>query len=392
MDLATLSKSKLLLKCTELGITKCKSKTKPVLIQMIKTKLGVSKSNAPSTIDTPNISLLTIRVINRFKKICQTRLSELKNIPHFKIGSITIKYESICAFTSISTRKDNDSANKVRENVLWFVINNLENNPYGSSIVWSRFIHRVKSALVQIFEDTGANQVGYTCTLAAGRTNNYDFLIHRIDPSTLSNDSSKRIEFKFNTGKVTESPQFLSLSSKLNTSYAEFFYDSYVDRITDLYTLPRIDRSTYLSLVHTTTYLSHPWFKTIYDNESVDLNKKQLKKQLVDESIHIYLTTHYIPLLTPEVIANWNEKLATTQQDKTYMLYDVSKKIFIIDYISPMELTISKSTMTTRVNKSNHVHTLVFFTHKSTSIHMLLRWRNHAGVLNPAWQISIRRD
>jgi predicted secreted protein len=27
----------------------------------------------------------------------------------------------------------------------------------------------------------------------------------------------------------------------------------------------------------------------------------------------------------------------------------------------------------------------------STTFHLLLRWRNHKGILNPAWQISLKR-
>ena len=45
-----------------------------------------------------------------------------------------------------------------------------------------------------------------------------------------------------------------------------------------------------------------------------------------------------------------------------------------------------------KLKRGNHglFNTIIFY-NDYTEIHMLLRWRNHAGILNPAWQISIKR-
>ena len=45
-----------------------------------------------------------------------------------------------------------------------------------------------------------------------------------------------------------------------------------------------------------------------------------------------------------------------------------------------------------KLKSGNHglFNTIIFY-NDYTEIHMLLRWRNHAGILNPAWQISIKR-
>jgi hypothetical protein len=76
------------------------------------------------------------------------------------------------------------------------------------------------------------------------------------------------------------------------------------------------------------------------------------------------------------------------------MLYCPKEKKFYRDDITPEELTISEEHMGIQVGKNGNVHTLIFYTgeDKTTSINLLLRWRNHAGILNPAWQISINRS
>ena len=42
-------------------------------------------------------------------------------------------------------------------------------------------------------------------------------------------------------------------------------------------------------------------------------------------------------------------------------------------------------------NKDGLINTIVCSTKSDTKVNMLLRWRNHAGILNPAWQISLKR-
>lgn len=53
MDLSTLSKNELFIKCQELGITKCKSKTKKELLLLIESK-NASKNNVETTIENEN--------------------------------------------------------------------------------------------------------------------------------------------------------------------------------------------------------------------------------------------------------------------------------------------------------------------------------------------------
>jgi ATP phosphoribosyltransferase regulatory subunit HisZ len=78
-----------------------------------------------------------------------------------------------------------------------------------------------------------------------------------------------------------------------------------------------------------------------------------------------------------------NQKLIETQKNKVFLLWDT--KIFHIETIKPYELTCS----TIKNIKNNN--TIVLNTESKGEIHMLLRWKNHIGVLYPAWQISLKR-
>jgi hypothetical protein len=85
-----------------------------------------------------------------------------------------------------------------------------------------------------------------------------------------------------------------------------------------------------------------------------------------------------------------SKKLIDTQSQKIYMCYDPSKNNICTDFINDNELSIT-DIKELKKNKDGMIHTIVCSTKSNTIINMLLRWRNHAGILNPAWQISIKR-
>ena len=58
---------------------------------------------------------------------------------------------------------------------------------------------------------------------------------------------------------------------------------------------------------------------------------------------------------------------------------------FYLDKINMNELKVIST------NKIKNDNTIVMNTETSTKIFLLLRWRNHKGILNPAWQISLKR-
>jgi len=221
-----------------------------------------------------------------------------------------------------------------------------------------------------------------TCEIKAGRQHNYDFEINYYNGDKML--TSEKIEFKFGIDKITAGPQFLSLSSKFNTKYAEYFYDNYVGKISELYNIDKIDRETYLKYVHGNEYHKNRWFQYIYDNEEKYIKEKKI---LTDESIHNYVLQIY---KNNELdIDELRNKFVATQNEKIYMC--CKNYTFYFDTIDRDELYITYLKMKTLKNNKEYYNTIICKTDTDTEYHMLLRWRNHAGILLPAWQIKIVR-
>lgn len=330
-----------------------------------------------------------------FQHKCRERMSRVRRLPPFSHNKGVISYEDIFAYSSFAGREKNDANNKQRELIISAIINQEVPQEYQYSIVWRNFTQGLLGFVDKLFlEEPHSPITSISCKTMAGRNHNYDFLI----TAEFSNGAkeSKKVEFKFNAKRITGCPQFLSVSSKVNTSYAEYFYDNCVNQITELYGVTdTISRSVYLKSVHQTNYKKHNWFNSLYTQECEGDEKYKMKKTIVDNSIHEYLTEHYFVETNSmaELIEFWNTKFRDTQGDKIYMLYCPKEKKFYKDAITTEELTISEECMGIQTGREGNVNTLVFYTGKdrTTSIKLLLRWRNHAGVLNPAWQISIHR-
>jgi hypothetical protein len=335
--------------------------------------------------------------MNFLQKQIKKRLNYVKELPPFTIYNKQINYSSILFFKNTSNREQNDANNKIRETIIAAVINNEIPEQYYYSIVWYNFKQRLINFIISLFPLGETTESTYNCKTMAGRNYNYDFLVTQTNIH--GNQLQKKVEFKFNARGVTDCPQFLSLSTKQTDiqfnfpSYAEYFYDNYVEQITQMYSLTHIERTTYLKLVHQTNYDRHSWFSQLYSKEIEHIKDK---KKLVDESIHKYILELYIPNIE-EIVEQLKNKLVNTQSGKIYMIYSPLTKSFMKDEITQHELNINPENITIQSGSKDNIHTVIFHTARapeepdSTEIKLLLRWRNHAGVLNPAWQISIRR-
>ena len=167
-----------------------------------------------------------------------------------------------------------------------------------------------------------------------------------------------------------------------------------------------IPKEDYLSKVYTINYHIHPFFDNIYTYENVESLGFPLKKkkEIVDKSIHEYLlkltnisTTNDLlnyyslnnDILNENFVNKLQEKFITTQQNKKYICFHDNE--FHLDEIKIHELLINKDNFKLKRGRSTGLFNTIIFYNDYTEIHMLLRWRNHAGILNPAWQISIKR-
>ena len=323
------------------------------------------------------------------------KMIQINQLPDLSLQLNKTKYvinlDSIKLFKKFSDGKEkNDLNNKLRENIIKRIINsNIPDDYYKYSLEWFKLKDSINGFINKIVEDDISKYGNYEnveCKIKAGRKYNYDFdIIYNFPNNT---EIIKHVEFKCGASKISECPQFVSLSSKFNTNYAEYFYDHYVDQISKLYETGAgigtdISKEVYIKNVFQTSYKKHKWFQYVYENEEKHLEEK---KKLVNQSINDYLI-----LIKDSIdLDKISRKLLETQSQKIYMCFDPVKFKIGYDYIYDNELSITQI-KELKKNKDGMVSTLVCSTQSNTTINMLLRWRNHAGILNPAWQISMKR-
>jgi hypothetical protein len=288
----------------------------------------------------------------------------------------------ISTFFTTSTRSENDAANKIREKVLEVISNPpkeyLESPEFGTS--WRTVHDAWKDALTRLAEATHVPV--YTSTevkIRGGRTFNYDADVMYYNGADLV--GNRKIEFKNGGSNIGELPQFLSLQAKIPLfaeTYDKFWYENYLDKYlacdTSI-TQPKPTLDAYLKSVTSTVYSITPFFSQLKGRE---LFFQKEKNAVVNTSITDYLTRHGHTI----DIAAFSEKVRATQMDKTYLLW--CKGHFCLDKLSETEM----SGMAFHSIKNGNVLELKA---GNTIYGLLLRWRNHKGILNPAWQISMKR-
>jgi hypothetical protein len=223
----------------------------------------------------------------------------------------------------------------------------------------------------------------------AGRKYNYDFRVEGEHGSVM------KVEFKSGAGlkDLCDLPQILSLSGNFDMwlsdtkvpLYAEHFYKNFLPIYMDAdggdeslrSALPPLDK--YMKLVHQSKYDRNPFFRRLYDRE--EINKKE-KAEIVDQSISSYLL-----LASGELdLAKISAKLAESQSGKRFVMWDSRAHKFSTHQINEEDLRLTEIMEITK-------NTIIVSAESGQRYKMLLRWKNHKGVLLPAWPISFaRRD
>jgi len=334
-------------------------------------------------------------IIKNIYKYC----NKLNNLKKIKYQNITLEYKSIILFHIISSKETNNTTNKIRETMICCIINNIIPNEYFRySRLWKKLKNSVSIYIDKIF--SGVTIKDISCKLLGNRQNHIDFKF--IVKTNDNKEIIKNIEFKFNIIRVDNCPQFLSLAANIDIvkKYAEFFYDKYLKEIADSYNINMIDKNTYLKCIKSTNPNINIFFKKIYDYEkNYEKNNKKnnkkindnilinFKKEIVDKSIHDYITT-YADKFDINKLRN---NLLDSQRDKIYMLYNLKTHTFNIDKIYDNELKLLNK-YTLKIEKSGIVHKIIYETESKTStIGMSLRWSNRQGILNPSVQIELKR-
>ena len=289
----------------------------------------------------------------------------------------------ISTFFSTSTRNDNDATNKIRENVLKVICNPpkeyFDNVEFGNS--W-HIVHRAwNDALKKIAENTSVPiYTSIQIKARGGRRFNYDADVMYYNGNILV--ANRKIEFKNGGTNISDLPQFLSLQAKIGLfieTYDKFWYENYLDKY--LACDAAINQSkpsleSYLKSVTSTTYSITPFFTQLKNRE---LFFQKEKNVVVNTSITDYLTQYGHTIN----IAAFSEKVKATQTEKIYLLWCNGK--FNLDKLADEEM----SDMTFHSIKNGNTLELKTC---NTIYGLLLRWRNHKGILNPAWQISMKRQ
>lgn len=287
-------------------------------------------------------------------------------------------------------RDNNDSYNKKREKILGILPNLACHYPYLMDDERWKFVYdKFMSALKSIIDKEGKVYDTIDIVHKGGRGCNFDFKVSFFSQNNVAY-CIDQLEFK--NGKT---PQQLSL--QVNSEYGKFitntetydtyFYDNYLESIVDVYKTNAVEipclptREEYIKCVKSVNVGVHDVFKIMKDNEKIVQSEKS---KIIDKSIHTYLNNLQKENINFDLI---EEKLHVTQANKTYIIW--YNKSFSIEYIK-QDAIVLNGNFGLKKGKNGLVNTLVLHTKDpKKSWEFLLRWRNHKGILNPAWQIKL---
>lgn len=275
-----------------------------------------------------------------------------------------IKFDDISVFFGTFTKNNNDRTNKLRETIIEKILNKKIPKQWYSSPEWFKVALGLKN-FVKLLNQGELKEV----ELKAGRKFNYDFLFN----------NHIKVEFKNGVKTITEYPEILSVSSNnfvKGMTYPELFYDFYLSALTN-HELPT--KEYYLKNIHKNV-VNHPFFIHL---KEVDTSLVSPFKITVDESIDDYLVKCEFDFIA------FKEKLKH-QLDKKFMLWKNDQ--FYLDFLLESDIDIIPEK---NLKKGTHgfYNTVVIKSENGKAeYHLLLRWKNHAGVLFPAWQIKFKRN
>lgn len=293
---------------------------------------------------------------------------------------MNMSVSDIQTFFYTSTRSENDATNKIREKCLLSLCEPpkayLEHPDYGRN--WAHVSPAWNDILKKLADTTGITDYqSIQIKLKGGRKFNYDAEVMYKGSNTII----RHIDFKNGETSIAKIPQILSLQAKFDLfaeTYDKFWYEHYLDKYIgcdDGIALSKPPLPLYLKRVTRVKCKGSPFFEKLSEREFFFQNEKN---DVVNASITDYLTryghTINLPLLT--------EKIRSTQNGKYYILWN--EGAFHMDWLHEEEM----GQLTYLTIKNGNV---IQVKSGNTIYNLLLRWRNHKGILNPAWQISMNR-
>jgi hypothetical protein len=287
-------------------------------------------------------------------------------------------------------REENDKRNKQREFVLVELFKGrcdafCSDVSHGSA--WTALKTEFSAALQHMAALEGLTEA--TCIKVqqkGGRGFNYDFI---MTYKTSAGEHETHVEFKYGGTTVDSLPEFFNPAADKPFHaelYASYYYKTALPQVAALYgiTVPLPSEADYVKHIHKNKP-SLPFLVALDTAERADADRSATskytqKRALVAASIQGYLES----TIDSTNFSHIEAELKRSQQKKRYLIY--SNNTFHHDALKPEELELEE---TAYIKNGN---TLVIQTKEpGTHISMLLRWKNHLGILFPAWQISMTR-
>lgn len=273
-------------------------------------------------------------------------------------------------------RSNNDINNKKREDILCILYD--PPREYANDPRWKSLSKQWREFLGTLCE---CDHDDVRLIKQGGRGKNYDFDIDYLQNGNVI--KQVKAEFKHNASTLDCLPQYFSPADNkpyMPGSYAEFYYTHYLDSVCSLYGIAKPERTAYLKMVYSDNYSRLSMFEVLYTADKAGHDDRfEQRAKIVKESVEAYLRTNKDNLDMAKLSADIRDR----QAGKVFILWDL--KTFRADTIRDEEMDI----VATEGIKNGNV--LVAVSRAGTRHNMLLRWKNHLGVLYPAWQISLSR-
>jgi hypothetical protein len=306
-------------------------------------------------------------------------------------------FSRISTFAVCKGRANNDANNKMREKILTELSGLSYTSDECMDPEYGTFWTNIKTGFETVIKGLcPCDYSGYKMVPKAGRNYNYDFDLEFFDERDVRVHSVK-LEFKFGSKSIKRIPQIYQKNTNwqiMPVLYHEFFYDGpYIDEMIGS-NHTRIERDVYMKHIMGTKYDCHPFFKNLYDTE----NEDKLKRiAVVKRSIREYLEKYGKDI----DISGCVQTLQQTQRGKQYILYDPREKRFYCDTCDFDSCSVDSTSVDSTSVDSTSVDSFVFGGIKKNNtvilkssryeIGLLLRWKNHQGILHPAWQVRIKK-
>lgn len=303
-------------------------------------------------------------------------LAKLKN----KKKETHISVESIESFYKTGSRNENDSENKIREQIICSFKNELE-PLYVCNEKWQSIYKNFHNAISKLcpvpYEKIDIKQ-------KAGRNYNYDFDILFLDSSN-NEICCKKIEFKYNAETISDTPQFVSPmkpSQYLKQSFEEYHYSKYLVPLLEKYNFQVPDLKTYIKEVHGNEpkCLAEPqalYYQGCKRSSQYTGSERALAfykecNNVSKESIQTFISNTELDIekLNQYLISGQDSKIYLMCKNGNFKTQESNSDDYIIEsYKKEKNRYVAKS-------KSNK------------NVRILLRWKNGNSIAYPAFQIS----